>query len=286
MTTLGDFIGEIVGDISKARSYADHSSAVLAEKYHADPFTRGLTVPHYVIDEVEIDVPVMVMGVTESRASGENFKEDFLKKTSEEMTFQLYRRIKKQAKEQFDTQNEKNETDANQSEEFFNEESIPKENAVLGEDSTPKNLTAEHIKQYFAISKKVTQKVVGEMKPYLETYNFETLKILDIKDFLCKVTFEWLKKYIQKLDEKTKIDFSDKQLSAICNDVGSWIFFETKKLVSENAGVRVSVETAKIKEYNEGSDSLMKIKVKMKEQDLNVVVEEKGGEETRYISLA
>ncbi len=75
---------------------------MLAEKYHADPFTKGLPISHYVIDEMEIDVPVMVMGVTGSRASGTNFKEDFLKKTSEDMAFQLYRRIKIQAREQFD----------------------------------------------------------------------------------------------------------------------------------------------------------------------------------------
>lgn len=64
MVKLSEFIGEMVADISDARRIADSNSISLSQSYHADPFLKGMPVPHYTIQEAEIKVPVSVNKVT------------------------------------------------------------------------------------------------------------------------------------------------------------------------------------------------------------------------------
>jgi hypothetical protein len=66
MVKLSEFIGEMVSDISEARKLADSNSVALSQSYHADPFLKGMPIPHYTIEEAEVKFPLSVMGVVSS----------------------------------------------------------------------------------------------------------------------------------------------------------------------------------------------------------------------------
>ncbi len=300
MTTLAKFIGEIVDDIGKARSYADYSSAVLAEKYYADPFIKTLPVPHYTIDEVEVEVPVTVVGVKSSVAKNDEFKEEFIEKITETMPHAVFRGLKttlhkhntELAKKQEAHHRSKRDfkADANIEESTVNENGEESsENVVLSEGENAQvmfaDMTMELVKHYYGIAKDVTKKTMFELQKFLKGYNFEVLKILEVKDFYAQRLFENLKASIGKLDKDFGSDFSEAEISDICNTVSRWMFFEFKKIISKDMGVQISVETSKMNEFAGTQDTLMHIKVKMKEQDLSLLVEDKDGEEFRYLSL-
>ncbi|MFI3128896.1 MAG: hypothetical protein R3Y18_02410 [Bacillota bacterium] len=300
MTTLAKFIGEIVDDIGKARSYADYSSAVLAEKYYADPFIKSLPVPHYTIDEVEVEVPVTVVGVKSSVAKNDEFKEEFIEKITETMPHAVFRSLKttlhkhntELAKKQEERHKSKRDfkADANIEESTANENGDhSSENAVLSEGENAQvmfaDMTMELVKHYYGIAKDVTKKTMFELQKFLNGYNFEVLKILEVKDFYAQRLFENLKGSIARLDKDFGSDFSETEISEVCNTVSRWMFFEFKKIISKDMGVQISVETSKMNEFAGSQDTLMHIKVKMKEQDLSLLVEDKDGEEFRYLSL-
>ena len=94
MITLSSFIGEIIDDVWKARNYVDYSSAVLSEKYFADPFIKGLPIPHYTIDNVEIEVPVMVVGLKTDAEDFEKNKRSIVEITDKRLPSLLFRTLK------------------------------------------------------------------------------------------------------------------------------------------------------------------------------------------------
>ena len=58
-----------------------------------------------------------------------------------------------------------------------------------------------------------------------------------------------------------------------------------KKIIGNNSGVQIDVSTGQMNEFSSKFDCLMHIKMKIREQDLNLLVEDKGGKEVRYLSL-
>lgn len=64
------------------------------------------------------------------------------------------------------------------------------------------------------------------------------------------------------------------------------MFFEFKKIMRSSAAVQVDINTVQMNEYAT-KDCLMHIRLKVKEQDLSLIVEEdEKGRERRYLSLS
>ena len=68
MPNLGDYLGQLLSEISIARMHADLETVRLAELYAEHPLLRTLPVPHVRLPVVELDVPVLVESSPDSRA--------------------------------------------------------------------------------------------------------------------------------------------------------------------------------------------------------------------------
>src|SRR3954471_16358427 len=68
MPNLGDYLGQLLSEISMARAQADLESIRLAEVYASHPLLRTMPVPHVRLPEVELDIPVLVRAAEEPRA--------------------------------------------------------------------------------------------------------------------------------------------------------------------------------------------------------------------------
>ena len=64
---LGDFIGHILSEITTARAQADSESVRLAELYAGHELMRTFPVPRIRIQDVQVNVPVIVTGINESK---------------------------------------------------------------------------------------------------------------------------------------------------------------------------------------------------------------------------
>jgi len=60
MPNLGDFVGQLLSEMSIARMQADLETLRLAELYAAHPLLKTMAIPRVRMPEVEIDVPVLV----------------------------------------------------------------------------------------------------------------------------------------------------------------------------------------------------------------------------------
>jgi hypothetical protein len=60
MPKLGDYLGQLLSEITIARMHADLESMRVAELYASHPLLRTMPVPHFRLPEVEIEVPVVI----------------------------------------------------------------------------------------------------------------------------------------------------------------------------------------------------------------------------------
>lgn len=65
MPTLGDVIGGFLSDVAQARVRADLEAVKIAQIYSADPILRHLSVPRVRLPEVIIDIPVVVVDISQ-----------------------------------------------------------------------------------------------------------------------------------------------------------------------------------------------------------------------------
>lgn len=74
----------------------------------------------------------------------------------------------------------------------------------------------------------------------------------------------------------------ENSIAYVCNIV----FFNFMKIMQSDSGVHIDVATTKMNEYRQ-KDCLMHSKLKVTEQDLNLVVEKvpESDKEKRYLSL-
>ncbi len=93
MITFGEFAGTLITDFLQARKIADAYSAALSEEYYVNPVLRGMPVPHYTVDEAEIDVPMKIMGVRRAEITKEDLR-NILVKIEQKLPVLLYRNIK------------------------------------------------------------------------------------------------------------------------------------------------------------------------------------------------
>lgn len=68
MPYLGDYLGQLLSEISMARMQADLETVRLAELYATHPLLRTMPVPHMRLPEVELEVPVLIKASEEPRA--------------------------------------------------------------------------------------------------------------------------------------------------------------------------------------------------------------------------
>lgn len=67
MPKLGDYIGHLLSEITLARMHADLEAVRVAELYAGHPLLRYMPVPRFRMPDVEIDVPVVVKDLEETR---------------------------------------------------------------------------------------------------------------------------------------------------------------------------------------------------------------------------
>lgn len=60
MPNLGDYLGQLLAEITLARMHADLETVRLAEFYSSHPLLRHLPVPHVRLPEVDLDLPVVI----------------------------------------------------------------------------------------------------------------------------------------------------------------------------------------------------------------------------------
>jgi hypothetical protein len=68
MPNLGDYLGQLISEITIARMQVDLEAVRVAELYASHPLLRTLPVPHFRLPEVEMDVPVVIKKMEEPRA--------------------------------------------------------------------------------------------------------------------------------------------------------------------------------------------------------------------------
>jgi hypothetical protein len=68
MPYLGDYLGQILSEISIARMHADLETVRIAELYAAHPLLRTMPVPHMRLPDVDLEIPVLIKTSEEPRA--------------------------------------------------------------------------------------------------------------------------------------------------------------------------------------------------------------------------
>ena len=68
MTYLGDYLGQLLSEISMARMQGDVETLRLAELYAAHPLLRTMPVPHFRVPDVDVEIPVLIKASEEPRA--------------------------------------------------------------------------------------------------------------------------------------------------------------------------------------------------------------------------
>lgn len=65
---LGDYVGKLLSEISKARVQADIEAVRIAELYARDPLLKNFPIPRVRLPRVEINAPVVITEVQEANA--------------------------------------------------------------------------------------------------------------------------------------------------------------------------------------------------------------------------
>ena len=68
MPYLGDYLGQLLSEISMARMQADLETVRLAELYAAHPLLRAMPVPHVRLPDVDLEIPVLIKASEVPRA--------------------------------------------------------------------------------------------------------------------------------------------------------------------------------------------------------------------------
>lgn len=60
MPKLGDYLGLILAEFTRARMTADMESVRIAKLYAGDPMLRTMPIPHFRLPNIEVDIPVII----------------------------------------------------------------------------------------------------------------------------------------------------------------------------------------------------------------------------------
>lgn len=291
MVKLSEFIGEMVSDISDARRIADSNSIALSQSYHADPFLKGMPVPHYTIQEAEIKVPVSVNKVTTSSQNKElmqSFIPDTIKLKLPQLLINSFTAsyIEKKKREK---EKEKEEQE-NNVENMATYNNVFSKNLRNMQDGSEQAIQQEAVGieddvciKYNECASKITEKSANFMYVFINTSNSEVLRLLDIKDKFIESLTDFTAEELSKLPPGRQ-PFAADDLKGFANEIGTAMFFEFKSFFDEDRGVSIEPNTGKLNEYLK-PDNMLFLTVKIKEQDLDIVVENKGNNTDRFLSL-
>ena len=280
MVLLSDFIGELVSDISDARRIADSNSAALSQSYHADPFLRGMPVPHYTINEAEVKFPVSVLSVLSDSNSKDVIGSIVLSAIKLKLPHILNNQfissyISKRKKELKTAAMEKRA-------EVIAGSDMDTTDATLSENGI---VISEELKKTYAESANRIEKNIEEpMKEFLSVANFEVIKLLDIKDVFVKNLKIAVRDVLGSLSAEDH-PVNEDGLDELAVETGKAMFFEFKQMLKKEKGVFVEPKTGKINEYGSMYNQMV-ITLKIREQDLDLIVEDGNGSSTRrFLSL-
>lgn len=281
MVKLSEFIGGLVSGVSEARKIADSNSVTLSQGYHADPFLKGMPVPHYTIEEAEIKVPVSIKGIvsgSKEKILIQSFILSAIKLKMPQLLnnqFLMYYVDKKKADKQKEDEKQQAAVSIENSDTSSDVQSL--------EESTVEVSEALR-KRYAKSSNRIAKNIEEPMNTFLSTANFEIIKLLDIKD-----------KFVELLKNEIRCEFSsyapdsqpitEDKLDEFAQEIGTGMFFEFKHFSDDDRGIFVEPNTGKMNEYAD-KNNLVYMTIKIKEQDLDLVVEDTDGSSSqRFLSL-
>lgn len=288
MVELSTFIGQIISDVANARKQADTYAASVSELYHADPFVKNLPVPHYTIESAEIDVPVMVVGIAKSSDEFAGQLERLFAAIKEKLPVMLMRNYKFSYIRARETEKEK------EAEQSSSREKLRREKTGDAESGKRRNLFAEYeaqftpelLEEFENSARSVTAKVLEAITSYLDTYNYDLVKILDLTDEFIRYLKREIRRDVSGYQRENCPYLDDAAISSAAQYIGNLMFFEFKKIMRSSAAVQIDANTVQMNEYAT-RDCLMHIKLKVREQDLSLMVEEdEKGRERRFLSLS
>lgn len=67
MAYIGDYLGQLMAEVTMARMQADIEAIRIAEIYASHPLLKNMPVPRFRLPEVEIDVPVVIKNMEEPK---------------------------------------------------------------------------------------------------------------------------------------------------------------------------------------------------------------------------
>lgn len=67
MPYLGDYLGQLLSEVTIARVHADLEAVRVAELYASHPLLKTMPVPHFRLPDVQLEVPVVIKQVDEPR---------------------------------------------------------------------------------------------------------------------------------------------------------------------------------------------------------------------------
>lgn len=286
MVELSTFIGQIISDVATARTNADSYAASTSELYHADPFVKNLPIPHYIIESAEVDVPVMVVGITKSSDEFEGQKEKLFNVIGTKLPILLVRNFKYSYVKSREDEKAK-EVEENRSREKMRVETksgTEKKKSI--QSGYNAEFTDEQLEEYATSAKQITEKMIVNIRNYLDTYNYDLVKILELSDEFIRCLEREIKRDVATYKKEACPYADSAAIVSAAKYIGNMMFFEFKNIMRSNASVQVDVNTVQMNEYAT-KDCLMHIKLKIKEQDLSLIVEEgENGRDKRYLSLS
>lgn len=255
MLKLSDYIGQVLTDVATGREIADKNSAALSERYQADSFMKGMPVPHYTIEQASFDLPFMIVGVITQGNMDTDVAEQILAVTRDRIEILIYSFLYEKHKAQASAEGKP-------------EESL-------------KNLR----KKYKESIDGIINTVVRNVKTSIEEEGLKILKLLDLVDSLCTNLSALLEKESASFEDGS-IFSNQENIIQLINKCRRVLFNEYKEIISTTNGVIIDASTGKLNEYAEDG-CLTHIKVTLKEQDLDFIVEqdEKSGAMKRFLSL-
>ncbi|MBR1423894.1 MAG: hypothetical protein IJ571_10725 [Ruminococcus sp.] len=274
MVRLSEFIGELVSDISEARRFADQNSAYLSQSYHADPFLNGMPVPHYTIEEAELKFPVSVLNVISENRSREFYSTLIVSAVKLKLPRILGARLadmylKMKKRELTDHLKEKQAESDEAADRSLSENLI--------------TISDELRDKYIESAKRITESVSETMSAFLRAANFEVIKLLDIKDEFVRQLKLSLRDELSSYSEEFQ-PITEDTLNEFSAEIGTAMFFEFKQMSETDRGVFIEAKTGKMNEYG-NKDNQMYITLKIKEQDLDLIVDDLNGDKQRFLSL-
>lgn len=295
MINLSEFVGEIISGLAKARNMSDYRSAEISEQYHADPFIKDLPVPHYTIDEAEIEVPVIVSGLQSNGAFYKKALADMAGVMEEKLPPLIERSYffhEKRTQEdktvdrQKSAQNVSSDPSNNVNRQPRHVSAANSANAPNFDGAASKAQERETtLKQKYQISaRSITANVCNAFQNYLDAYNYKLVKLLDFTEFFADTLYQEITADQTNYTDNDYPFQKDEDKKSAVSYIGNILFFELESLLVSHDGVQVDVITSNMNEYDDNS-CVMRIKLKIREQDLTLQTEERSGKTRRYLTL-